>query len=107
MTWHPVIQEDDLWEGELRGVTAGTVKIMLVNAGGRIRAFRDECPHKGTPLSDADFDGSTIVCPTHNWEFDACTGCGINPGDSQLIVHEVRVEGGTVVVCDEPSPAAA
>ncbi len=78
---------------------------MLVNAGGHFRAFKDECPHKGTPLSDADFDGSTIVCSTHNWEFDACTGCGINPGDSQLIAHEVRVENGTVMVSDDPVPS--
>ena len=36
-------------------------------------ALRDNCPHRGVPLSDGWFDGSTIQCCYHGWEF-SCEG---------------------------------
>lgn len=102
MTWHAVLRSWELCEGEIRGVTAGAVRIVLINVEGQIKAFKDECPHQGESLSRADFDGWTIVCARHRWEFDACTGCGISPGGSRLVEYEVRMEGGFVVVSDQP-----
>jgi nitrite reductase/ring-hydroxylating ferredoxin subunit len=34
----------------------------------------------------------------HLWEFDALTGKGTNPGNSQLTVLETRVTGGNIEV---------
>lgn len=36
-------------------------------------ALRDNCPHRGVPLSDGWFDGNTIQCCYHGWEF-SCEG---------------------------------
>jgi len=38
-TWQGVMPAADLWAGELTGVQLGTRKIVLVNAGGEIRAI--------------------------------------------------------------------
>lgn len=38
-TWQVVMPADDLWEGELTGVRLGAKNIVLLNAGGEIRAF--------------------------------------------------------------------
>ena len=51
MTWHAVMPEEDLWEGELTGVEAGGKKIVLLNVGGEIRAYEDRCPHLSSRLS--------------------------------------------------------
>jgi hypothetical protein len=40
-TWQVVMPADDLWEGELTGVRLGAKDIVLLNAGGEIRAFED------------------------------------------------------------------
>lgn len=98
MTWHPVMAEDDLWEGELTGVEAGEKKIVLMNIGGEIRAYQDRCPHLGSRLSEGDLDGSTLTCAAHLWEFDVLTGKGTNPGNCQLVAFGTRVADGTIEV---------
>src|SRR6478609_2572320 len=36
---------------------------------GKAFALRDNCPHRGVPLSEGWFDGQTIQCCYHGWEF--------------------------------------
>jgi toluene monooxygenase system ferredoxin subunit len=84
LTWQVVMPTDDLWEGELTGIRLGAKNIILLNAGGEIRAFEDRCPHLDFQLSQGDLDGCTLTCANHQWEFDALTGRGANPGNCQL-----------------------
>lgn len=86
--WHTVMAEDDLWEGELTGIEVAGKKLVLLNVDGEIRAFEDRCPHLSSRLSEGDIDGRTLTCAAHLWEFDAVTGKGTNPGNSQLNVFE-------------------
>src|SRR3954451_3231926 len=37
-------------------------------------AMRDNCPHRGIPLSYGWFDGQNVQCSYHGWKFDACSG---------------------------------
>lgn len=39
----------------------------------------------------------------HLWEFDALTGKGTNPGNSQLTVVQARVEDGNIEVLLPPA----
>jgi toluene monooxygenase system ferredoxin subunit len=98
VTWQVVMPADDLWEGELTGVDLGGKKIVLLNAGGEIRAFADRCPHLGFQLSEGSLDGCTLTCANHLWEFDALTGEGTNPGNCQLTVFGARVRYGQIEV---------
>jgi toluene monooxygenase system ferredoxin subunit len=99
VTWHEVMPEEDLWEGEIIGIEVAGAKVVLLNVNGEIRAFDDRCPHLGSQLSEGDLDGCTLTCAKHLWEFDALTGKGTNPGNSQLTVLETRVAGGNIEVC--------
>jgi toluene monooxygenase system ferredoxin subunit len=96
--WYPVMAEDDLWEGELTGIEVAGKKLILLNAGGEIRAFEDRCPHLGSRLSEGDLGACTLTCAAHLWEFDVLTGKGTNPGNSQLTAFETRVAGGNIEV---------
>ena len=98
MTWHPVMPEEDLWEGEIAAVEVAGTKVVLLNVAGEIRAYEDRCPHLGSQLSEGDLDGRILTCAMHLWEFDALTGKGTNPGNSQLTVLEARVSGGNIEV---------
>lgn len=98
MTWHPVMPEEDLWEGELTDAEAGGTKIVLLNIDGEIRAYEDRCPHLSSRLSEGDLDGHTLTCAAHLWEFDAVTGKGTNPGNSQLTMFDTRVTDGNIEV---------
>jgi toluene monooxygenase system ferredoxin subunit len=96
MHWHAVMPADELWIGEMLGVEVGGVNVLLVNIEDEVRAFLDRCPHRASRLSEGDLDGCTIVCGTHLWEFDALTGCGVNPASARLITFPVKVEDGLI-----------
>ena len=83
---------DDLWEGDMTSVTIEGQDVLLINVAGQVRAYSNLCPHQDGPLADGDFDGQTLTCLRHLWEFDASTGCGINPANAQLKVFGCQVD---------------
>jgi toluene monooxygenase system ferredoxin subunit len=98
MSWVRVQADDELWDGDLVGVEVAGRKVLLLRADGQVRAYRDVCPHKGTPLSDGELDGSVLTCPVHLWEFEAISGASINPVGERLCAHPVRVVDGYIEV---------
>jgi toluene monooxygenase system ferredoxin subunit len=98
LTWQVVMPAADLWEGELTGVEVYGTKIVVLNVAGEIRAFADRCPHLGGQLSAGALDECTLTCPNHQWEFDALTGKGINPGNCRLTVFDTGVRDGQIEV---------
>ena len=75
---------DDIWEGEMRAVSLGTVHLVMCNVGGQVFAYADRCPHLASRLSEGRFDGRLITCAAHEWVFDAHGGGGVNPAGSCL-----------------------
>ena len=99
MSFTKVCSLDDLWEGEMEAFTVNQQEILLVCAeGGEVKAFQGICPHQDIPLVDGKFDGTKIICRAHLWQFDACTGKGINPDDCALAEYPVRMDGEDVLV---------
>ena len=60
----------------------------------QVFALRDNCPHRGVPLSEGWFDGSTLQCCYHGWQFNTQGVCSnipaIAPG-SPIDVSKIRV----------------
>jgi Ferredoxin subunits of nitrite reductase and ring-hydroxylating dioxygenases len=101
-TWTPVMELDELWEGEMIGVTAGTAKVLLVNADGDIRAYENRCPHQAWALDEGEFDGEKIICSRHLWEFEPLSGNGINPNDCSLKSFPCRVDEDGMICVSVP-----
>ncbi|HEY3917011.1 MAG TPA: aromatic ring-hydroxylating dioxygenase subunit alpha [Stellaceae bacterium] len=49
------------------------------DAGGKVFALRNICPHRGIPLSYGRFDGREIECCYHGWRFDSAGACTAIP----------------------------
>jgi toluene monooxygenase system ferredoxin subunit len=96
--WLKAGDPDDLWAGEMTGVVVGGTSVLLVNVDGDVRAYENRCPHQGWPLDEGEFDGETITCAHHLWEFDARTGLGVNPAGSWLTALPCRVTDHAVEV---------
>lgn len=64
------------------------------DVNGKIFALRDNCPHRGVPLSEGWFNEGTIQCCYHGWQFGTdgvCKGIpAITPG-SNVDFAKVRV----------------
>ena len=72
--WIRVAAEADCPVGELKGVMADGVPVVIANVDGHLCALRDQCSHDDYPLSDGELDGKDVVCQYHGARFDACSG---------------------------------
>jgi nitrite reductase/ring-hydroxylating ferredoxin subunit len=97
----------DLAEGVPRGLTAnsseGPLEILVMRQGGRLVAYLNRCPHRGTPLDWAPDrflapDGAHFQCSTHGARFRIADGyCVAGPCQGeQLRPVRLRVEDGMV-----------
>jgi toluene monooxygenase system ferredoxin subunit len=98
MSFRKVATLEDLWSGEIIGREVDGESILLVNVDDCIYAYADTCPHQKSRLSEGTLTEKTLRCARHHWEFDVCTGCGINPRNTSLRPFPVRLDGEDILV---------
>jgi toluene monooxygenase system ferredoxin subunit len=97
--WRAAIEFNEIWEGELVTLQVDGSDVLLVKFDGEVHAYRDKCPHAGTPLNQGLLEGSVLTCLTHLWQFDVANGgIGVNPKNCRLVSYPVKVEDGKVLV---------
>lgn len=97
-----VAADDELWDGEMESYDVDGVEVLVLKIDGEHYAYNGTCPHQSIELVEGDLDGRTLTCRAHEWTFDAVSGTGINPRESCLIRHAVRVADGAVSVSRHP-----
>jgi toluene monooxygenase system ferredoxin subunit len=97
---------EDVWSGEKIGVVIDGVKVLLVNVEGVLHAYEDRCAHQAVPLSEGRLDGRVLTCSAHEWQYDVCTGLGINPQGVALCRLPLEVRGEDVLVDTSPAIGA-
>ena len=82
----------------MMGLDVAGNSILLVNIDDHIYAYADECPHQKSRLSEGSLMEKTLRCARHHWEFDVCTGHGINPQNACLKMFPVSIESGDILI---------
>ncbi len=59
---------------------------------GAVFALRDICPHRAMPLSAGRFDGETVTCAYHGWQFGADGVCRAIPSLVEDYRKTVRLD---------------
>lgn len=100
MTFTSVCRKDAVAEGGMGLFQVGKKSVLLVwPQGGALQAYRGRCPHADMPLNDARFDGQRVLCPIHQWGFDAGSGkCVTHAHPAALHRYALRVEGDEIQV---------
>lgn len=98
MAWKTALRQEDLWVGEMVGKIVGGRPVLLVNVDGNVCAYEDRCLHRSLPLSQGKLEGNLLTCRAHAWEYDACSGQGVNPEGISIRRYDVRVEAGHIMV---------
>jgi toluene monooxygenase system ferredoxin subunit len=98
MGFERVAKTEDLWSGEMVGLEVNGRRILLVNIDSRIYAHVDACPHQNSRLSEGTLTDGILRCSRHQWEFDICSGYGVNPQSARLTPLPVRLEGEDILV---------
>jgi toluene monooxygenase system ferredoxin subunit len=97
-----VCKAETIAEGGMRLVIADAHLIVLAwPENGSLKAFQGVCPHANTPLSEAEFDGRVLTCPTHSWTWDMTSGAPLHPQESALAEYPLKVEDGVIYIDTE------
>lgn len=99
----PVALDKDIPEGRALVVMDARGPVLLYRWEGRVHAFRNACPHVGTPLDWMPgrvftHDGQQLICATHGALFDPATGaCLYGPCKGQALeAVPIRLADGQV-----------
>lgn len=99
-----IAADDELWDGEMESYDVDGTEVLVVKVDGEHYAYHGVCPHQSFSLVDGDLEGTRLTCRAHEWAFDVISGAGLNPRDTCLIRHAVRVADGSVAVSRRPLP---
>ncbi|MEM8548162.1 MAG: thiamine pyrophosphate-binding protein [Pseudomonadota bacterium] len=113
LEWHAVAAIEELPEGRVKSVTAGTKSLAITHIDGEFYAMDNHFPHQGGPLGEGSIERGAegkcwLRCPWHGWDFDPKTGK--SPGgfeDEGQTTYPVNVRDGQIYVGIEAEPAHA
>jgi len=106
--WHAVARSADLPGGKPIGVRLLDTDVVVWRAAdGRISAWKDQCPHRGTQLSIGKVVNDTLVCAYHAWAFDPSGQCVHMPAQpdttpskrARVQAYHAKEKYGLVWVC--------
>jgi thiamine pyrophosphate-dependent acetolactate synthase large subunit-like protein/nitrite reductase/ring-hydroxylating ferredoxin subunit len=103
-SWIKVADLDELPEGRVKTVVAGTRSLCLTHCGDRYGALDNRCPHQGGPLGEGSIEKGLLRCPWHGYDYDPLTGeppGGFSDHPEPFAV-DVRADG---VYVEVPAPA--
>ena len=82
----------------MRGYVVQGKRVLLVRLEDSICAYEDRCAHQGLLLSKGSLEGRVLTCSAHHWQYDVCTGAGVNPASVRLTPVPVEVRGQEILV---------
>jgi toluene monooxygenase system ferredoxin subunit len=71
----------------------GGLKLVVANADGEFFGYQAMCPHQDVPLCEALFDGSTLTCHMHLWQWDIRTGAPLGIAEAPLQRYPLARDG--------------
>jgi len=98
MGFQRVAKVEDLWSGEMMGLEVNGESVLLVNVDNHIYAYADVCPHQKSRLSEGTLTDKILRCGRHHWEFDVCSGSGVNPQSACLRMFPIKINGEDIFV---------
>jgi nitrite reductase (NADH) small subunit len=78
-------------------IGATTIAVFRTS-GDEIFALRDQCPHRGGPLSQGIVHGTRVTCPLHDWVIDLKTGQATGADEGATLTLKVRITAGRIVL---------
>lgn len=73
--WHPVCQAGEVRDAPVPVRLLERDLVVWRDGAGRLRAFADQCPHRGARLSLGRVHEGQLECPYHGWRFEGSGRC--------------------------------
>ena len=101
MAFVRVISVSELPPGTVSEAIVNGNAYALCNVDGEIHALWGTCPHAHGPLGQGHLEGSSVLCPWHEWAFDYRTGQHEYLPQACVERFAVRVEGDDILLDPE------
>src|ERR1051326_953208 len=88
----------DLRNGEMTSVRINGTNVLLLKIDDAFYAYENRCAHLGIPLSEGELEACVLTCRAHEWQYDVCSGKGINPATAGLRRFALKSEDGKLFV---------
>ena len=85
----------------------GNPKILVVNSGERYYAYQAQCPHQEVCLDEGIYDGETLTCHQHLWQWDITNGHALGLAEAPLQSFPLIVENDVIFVLQPSALEAA
>jgi nitrite reductase/ring-hydroxylating ferredoxin subunit len=92
--WHDVMPAAALKAGEVQRIECDGRGLFVYRDNKGIRVYDSRCPHQSTDIPHLALDGTTLICPKHQWQFDIKNGDCIKKGNSPLRRWDSKVVKG-------------
>ena len=97
--WIEVGSIDDIPKLGARVINTNIGNIAVFrNAKDEIFALKDQCPHKGGPLSQGIVHGRSVTCPLHNWVLGLEDGQAQGPDEGCATTYPVKLHDNVIFV---------
>lgn len=73
--WHPVCQSSEVHDAPVAVRLLERDLVVWRDEAGLLRAFADQCPHRGARLSLGRVHAGQLECPYHGWRFEGSGRC--------------------------------
>ena len=104
MSWHKVIDRDDLPEGRVTTVTIGNRSLAVTHHDGKFGVLDNRCPHQGGPLGEGSIENGMLRCPWHGYDYSPLDGKPPPPFDDAPACFPSEVRDDGVYVDLPPDP---
>jgi nitrite reductase/ring-hydroxylating ferredoxin subunit len=94
----PSIKENEIKEGQMKGVRIKGKPVLLVRQGGEVFGLSNFCPHAGCELQGGILTGYVVMCPCHGWKFDVRNGQYQEIPQVKLDCYKCKIENGKIHV---------
>jgi nitrite reductase (NADH) small subunit len=99
VTWLDVGPLEALPERGARCLRVGELTVAVFRTStGEVFALRDQCPHRGGPLSQGIVHGTRVTCPLHDWVIDLKTGRATGVDEGATATFAARLVDGRVLL---------
>jgi toluene monooxygenase system ferredoxin subunit len=99
VAWQKICAIGDVAPKAMQQFTAPSgTDIVVLNGGDAFYACQAMCPHLDTPLEEGMFDGTTLTCHQHLWQWAIASGDPEGLAELPLPTYPAKTENGEVYV---------
>lgn len=98
MTWVRLCGLEEVPPGEMWSFVLEGVELVLVRGEDAHLVIPPSCPHMQSPLIEGFFDGETLTCSKHLWQWSVRDGQPLGEAKAPLLQYESRIRDGAIWV---------